>query len=210
MKLWPVLLVAVVSAAAFGLVASVPLTLVDPPRPDITNLQQLASLFASGQVNSWYAGAAANTIIPPVNGRTDYVAPVNEFDAESPGTFVRRFDQGRIPVGNGASESHWVRDYLRTYVMALRGANSKIFLIVSADVYMLFSPDLQDLYTGLKARLPAEIYDQLHVFVSATHNHEGPDTSGLSGINRSWYAYFLDTMTRTAIQAIEQMEPVTV
>eukprot|EP00002_Diphylleia_rotans_P004070 TRINITY_DN1292_c0_g1_i1.p1 TRINITY_DN1292_c0_g1~~TRINITY_DN1292_c0_g1_i1.p1 ORF type:complete len:530 (+),score=101.89 TRINITY_DN1292_c0_g1_i1:694-2283(+) len=93
--------------------------------------------------------------------------------------------------------------------MAFRGADGKIFLTIGADVYMLFAPDLKDFYAGLEARLPREIYAQLHVLVSATHNHEGPDTSGLSGINRDWYAYFLNRMVETAMQAIERMEEVT-
>jgi hypothetical protein len=55
---------------------------------------------------AWDVGAASVLLTPPVNGTTDYVLPVDEFDATSPGTCVPAFDQGAIPIGNGNSEVH--------------------------------------------------------------------------------------------------------
>ena len=43
-------------------------------------------------------------LTPPVNGTTDYVRPIDEQNADSPGTCVPAFDQGTIPIGNGNSE----------------------------------------------------------------------------------------------------------
>lgn len=44
----------------------------------------------------WRVGAASRTILPTVDGRTDYVVPLPPTDASSPGTFVKRFDVGQI------------------------------------------------------------------------------------------------------------------
>eukprot|EP00002_Diphylleia_rotans_P004071 TRINITY_DN1292_c0_g1_i2.p1 TRINITY_DN1292_c0_g1~~TRINITY_DN1292_c0_g1_i2.p1 ORF type:complete len:109 (+),score=12.63 TRINITY_DN1292_c0_g1_i2:69-395(+) len=95
-------LIALAVACALSLsVIATPISFVASDR-----LSHLAQHFTrdSTEIQTWFAGASANTINPPVRGRTDYVVPVSEFDAESPGTFVLRFDQGRISVGNGARE----------------------------------------------------------------------------------------------------------
>ena len=52
-------------------------------------------------------------LTPPVNGTTDYVLPIDELNADSPGTCVPAFDQGTIPIGNGNSEVRFAEDLLR-------------------------------------------------------------------------------------------------
>ena len=54
---------------------------------------------------AWRAGASSRTILPTVNGRTDYWTPVSDENADSPGTLVVEWDVGRISVGNGETQS---------------------------------------------------------------------------------------------------------
>ena len=58
-----------------------------------------------GGAVAWRVGASSATILPPVNGRTDYWTPVSDENADSPGTCVAQWDFGRISVGNGDTES---------------------------------------------------------------------------------------------------------
>jgi hypothetical protein len=61
-------------------------------------------------------------IIPPIDGSTDYVVPLDPLDASSPGTLIigadgsPMFDFGRIAVGNGATSARWVRDRIKVYM----------------------------------------------------------------------------------------------
>ena len=54
---------------------------------------------------AWRAGASSRTILPTVNGTTDYWTPVSDEDATSPGTLVVEWDVGRLSVGNGGTQS---------------------------------------------------------------------------------------------------------
>lgn len=67
----------------------------------------ILSLFLYSVIADWRIGASTVRLTPPVNGTTDYVKPVDEYDEDGPGTLVIEFDQGRIAIGNGDSR---VRD----------------------------------------------------------------------------------------------------
>jgi hypothetical protein len=60
---------------------------------------------AAGVAAAWRAGASSASIIPLVGGRNDYVVPLPDEDADSPGTFVLEWDFGRISIGNGDTQS---------------------------------------------------------------------------------------------------------
>ncbi len=66
-------------------------------------------------------GASSRSVLPLVDGSYRYLnrrlpTPRNAVD---PGIFVPEWDDGRIAVGNGESESHWVHDDLRVTAMAI-------------------------------------------------------------------------------------------
>eukprot|EP00002_Diphylleia_rotans_P007625 TRINITY_DN17285_c0_g1_i1.p1 TRINITY_DN17285_c0_g1~~TRINITY_DN17285_c0_g1_i1.p1 ORF type:complete len:617 (-),score=127.58 TRINITY_DN17285_c0_g1_i1:140-1990(-) len=163
--------------------------------------------FVPHTADSWLVGSATAVLNPPVGGRTDYVVPMDEFNTDNPGTLVLAFDQGTIPVGNGASESHWVRDDIRASVMCIRGADGATVVMVHSDLYMLFDMDLEDYYTQVRQAVGSDVYSTLRFVVSATHNHHGPDTTGLSGLNRDWYAWMLVQMSQTTVRALNNMRP---
>jgi len=82
---------------------------------------------------AWNVGASSRTILPPVNGSTDFWTPVPDDDAHSPGTLVLEWDFGRISVGNGDLTSHWVRDDIRTYAAAIEDDNGTIIIFSSTE-----------------------------------------------------------------------------
>ena len=45
--------------------------------------------------NAWRVGASSRTILPLVNGRTDYWTPVPDDNSNSPGTCIAEWDVGR-------------------------------------------------------------------------------------------------------------------
>src|ERR671919_547017 len=73
------------------------------------------------------AGAASRSVLPLVDGSLDYTRAgfPSPDDAVSPGIFVPEWDDGRIAVGNGDAESHWVHDDLRVRALALREPSAK-------------------------------------------------------------------------------------
>eukprot|EP00004_Rigifila_ramosa_P027445 TRINITY_DN895_c0_g1_i1.p1 TRINITY_DN895_c0_g1~~TRINITY_DN895_c0_g1_i1.p1 ORF type:complete len:626 (-),score=116.65 TRINITY_DN895_c0_g1_i1:24-1901(-) len=166
---------------------------------------------AAGKANnSWLIGTASTSILPTVNNRTDYWVQQDEYDTHSPGTFVLEFDLGRIPVGWGSTDAHWVRDDVRTTAMALRGTNvDETLLLVSCDVWVLLGNDIEVFKERLAAVIDPVLFSQLRFLTSATHNHFGPDTSGLSVLNRDWFSYMLDKMVLVAVEALASMRPVT-
>src|SRR5690606_24712984 len=107
-------------------------------QPTFSIILFLAFLIISVQGKQWYVGAASSTILPTINGKTDYVQPISEFDATSPGTLTPKFDVGKINVGNGGSDAKWVRDDLRATVVCIKTDPEKTLVILSADLYMLF------------------------------------------------------------------------
>jgi len=129
------------------------------------------SVSGSPPAASWLAGSATLTITPPANGTADYVVPMDEYDESSPGTLVVEFDHGRIPIGNGDTNSHWVRDHVFAYVLALRGADNHTLVITGADVYMFFAPDIEVYFARLRAAVGDDAFAQLRFLSSSTHNH---------------------------------------
>ena len=98
--------------------------------------------------------------------------------------------------------------------MALRDTGNTTLILLSADLYMLFANDLAVYHNLLRAAVGEAAYAQFRFVLASTHNHhvryaplahprarappltdtpvaggaiQGPDTSGLSGLNRDWY-----------------------
>ena len=94
-------------SASFSIPSSLPLSLsVSLPLSSLLSPSFCFAFTASSPspLTVWEAGAASVVLTPPVNGTTDYVVPIDEANADSPGTCVPAFDQGTIPIGNGNSE----------------------------------------------------------------------------------------------------------
>ena len=171
-----------------------------------------ALVFGSIQkgLNEWHVGASRINILPPVDGRTDYVIPIeNQRQDESAGTFVKKFDFGVINVGNGSPNAHWVRDVLHVRALAI-GPDplGKTAVFLTAELYMLFKPDLEAFHAGLREALGDAEYLQLAIVVHADHNHQGPDTGGVGlAINHQYYRYLVGQMVACTLQALDRREP---
>src|ERR687897_855938 len=91
------------------------------------------------------AGAASRSVLPLVDGSlryTDAGFPSAD-DAIDPGVLVPEWDDGRIAVGNGESEAHWVHDDLRVRALAVRQPSEMdITVLLAADLYMIFRTDV--------------------------------------------------------------------
>jgi len=158
--------------------------------------------------SDWLAGSATVILTPTVNGTTDYVKQIDEYDAMSPGTLVVEFDDGQIPIGNGDRDAHWVHDHVKASVFALRGTNNVTLVILGADIYMLFAPDIEIYFERVQRRVGRVAFEELRFLVAVTHNHHGPDTSGLSvALNRQWYSKMLDLFVDCTEAALNRMEP---
>src|SRR5690606_3595791 len=159
----------------------------------------------------WRAGAASRSVLPTVNGSRDYADPgvlPFDIDATSPGVFVETFDQGPIHVGNGRPDAHWVRDDLRVRALALqRAGDARVAVIVAADLYMLFAPDVAELRRRVIERLPESTRAHVDVLVAASHNHHGPDTA--FEVNAAWFDMMLDEARDAVVDAVERLEPAT-
>ena len=137
-------------------------------------------------------GAASRSVLPLVGGSTDYVEQAElppPDDATALGVFVPAFDAGRVAVGNGSPEAHWVRDDLPARAIAvsdLRG-RGEIVVVVAVDLYMVFRNDAEAIRRAVAERLPRHLADRTTVLVPATHNHTGPtprSTSTTTGTSR--------------------------
>ncbi|HTV00662.1 MAG TPA: hypothetical protein VMF13_09005 [Luteitalea sp.] len=160
--------------------------------------------------DGWRVGASSRSVLPTVDGGHGYASPERlppDADAHDPGVFAEQFDQGPITVGNGRDNAHWVRDDLRVRTLALQRGTGRIVVIVSADVYMVFAPDVEELRRMVHEVLPATRQGTVDLVVHATHNHHGPDTA--FAVNAEWYRFFLE-QTRDAVrEAIDRLEPAT-
>jgi hypothetical protein len=161
--------------------------------------------------NTLMAGAASRSVLPTVDGARAYLddAPGwpsrEELDPNDPGVFVETWDQGRVDVGNGRSDSAWVHDDLRTTALALSLGEQRVILIM-ADTYSYFSPDIAVMLERVRARLP-ETWADAPILVSATHNHHGPDTA--FNINDEWFSMMADEIAMAAEDAVASMQPAT-
>lgn len=159
-------------------------------------------------------GAAVTTLLPEVQGSTVYFDPVRQSPlamqpgdpGEAPGVFVEGFDVGTIAVGNGYPSAHWVHDELRAGAIAFQSLDDptgQTVVMATVDVYMLFRQDIQSIYDSVARKVGQQRFEQLHITVSATHNHMGPDTSGLDGLNRDYYAYMVEQVADVIVDAID-------
>jgi hypothetical protein len=161
--------------------------------------------------NGWRVGTSSRSVLPTVDGGHGYAAPERlppDADADDPGVFAAQFDQGPISVGNGRDNAHWVRDDLRVRTLAIQRAGSPhVVVIASADVYMVFRPDAEELRRMVREVLPAQRQGHVEVLVHATHNHHGPDTAFV--VNPEWYRFFLEQTRDAVTEAIDRLEPAT-
>ncbi|MFW2390118.1 MAG: hypothetical protein ACN4G0_17410, partial [Polyangiales bacterium] len=111
----------------------------------------------------------------------------------------------RVDVGNGRSDSAWVHDDLRTTALALSRGSQRA-MIIMADTYSYFGPDIAVMVERIRARLPNE-WSQAPILISATHNHHGPDTA--FSINDDWFSLMTDEIAAAAEDAVEAMQPAT-
>lgn len=157
-------------------------------------------------------GMEVTTILPEVAGSTTYFDPVRSSPLAldpadpglNPGVFVEGFDVGTLAVGNGYPSSHWVHDELRAGAVAFQSLDDptgQVIVMATVDVYMLFRQDIQSIYDAVARKVGPARFEQLRITVSATHNHMGPDTSGLEGINRAYYAYLIEQVANVIVDA---------
>ncbi|MFZ4720351.1 MAG: hypothetical protein ACOYMR_13060 [Ilumatobacteraceae bacterium] len=148
------------------------------------------------------AAAASRSILPTVGGTTDYLADApgwtSPVDPNAIGVFVPTFDQGTVDVGNGEGDAAWVHDDLRATTLVLQKADTQVIMI-TADLYMLFAFDQDEIERRIRAELPTDFADA-QIIISATHNHHGPDSA--FSINDEWYDHAADQMAGAALDAI--------
>ena len=153
-------------------------------------------------------GASSMTVLPTVNGTYDYLKagfPARG-NANDPGILVPKWDDGRIAVGNGDPVSYWVHDDIRATAIAIddpRSAN--IVAILATDLYMVFRNDGEAIRAKAAALLPADVAQKLKVVVTASHNHEGPDTA--FDVNHAWYEKMADRAAQTIANAVMNRRP---
>ena len=155
-------------------------------------------------------GASSRSVLPLVDGSYRYLnrrlpTPRNAVD---PGIFVPEWDDGRIAVGNGESESHWVHDDLRVTAMAIEDTRTHaITVVVSSDLYMIFRVDADGIRTKAAALVPPGDASRMKVIVASTHNHHGPDTA--FDVNHDWYEHMTDQTAAAIADAVARREPAT-
>ena len=149
------------------------------------------------------AAAASRSLLPTVNGARDYLkdAPgwLGTTDPNGIGVYVNKWDQGHVDVGNGNDNGVWVHDDIRTTALALKW-NGQAVVILTADVYMIFAVDGDEVERRARALLADDPeFADAKVIISATHNHHGPDTA--FSVNDQWYDMAADQMAATISDA---------
>ncbi|MFP4636019.1 MAG: hypothetical protein ACLFRD_09160, partial [Nitriliruptoraceae bacterium] len=155
-------------------------------------------------------GAASRSVLPEVDGGRAYLDDglPSDDDGTDPGVFVEGWDAGRIAVGNGESDSHWVRDDLRVRATALEDPESReITVLASADLYMIFSADAEEIRQRAAQLLPPGLADRTSITISTTHNHHGPDTA--FDVNHEWYDEMAQQTAATIAEAVMDRRPAT-
>ncbi len=174
-----------------------------------------AAVATSNEPVTVNVGSASRSVLPTVNGNRDYLTSVPDpFEPFDPGVFVPQWDQGPVAVGNGANESHWVRDDLRVTAMAIEAPDSEsIVVLVAADLYMLLENDLDVLRAQVTARPElASVADRLEIVVGVTHTHHGPDPISLDPdrqVNQMWFDLMLSEMSDAISDAVTTRTPAT-
>ena len=150
-------------------------------------------------------GAASRSVLPLVDGRQDYLSAglPGRDDAFDPGVPIPAWDNGRIAVGNGDSESRWVHDDIRVTAMAIDDRRAReIVVVVASDLYMIFRNDANGIREKAAQLVSRSEARRLKVIVSATHNHHGPDTA--FDVNHDWYEYMTDQAAAAVADAVDQ------
>lgn len=158
-------------------------------------------------------GAASRSVLPLVDGARDYLDdPALPFldDADSPGVFVEEWDAGRVAVGNGHHDAHWVRDDLRVRAVAveeLRGGREgkDIVVMAATDLYMVFRADADVIRERALAQLPPSVRNRVDIAIGSTHNHHGPDTA--FDINHVWYDQMMDEVAAAIVESVVNRRP---
>lgn len=164
---------------------------------------------------AYVVGAASRSLLPLVDGARDYLDdPALPFldDADSPGVFVEEWDAGRVAVGNGHPDAHWVRDDLRVRAVAveeLRGGREgkDIVVMAATDLYMIFRADADVIRERALAQLPKSVRNRVDIAIGSTHNHHGPDTA--FDINHVWYDQMMDEVAAAIVESVMNRRPAT-
>ncbi|MDP8256437.1 MAG: hypothetical protein P9M14_11865 [Candidatus Alcyoniella australis] len=132
------------------------------------------------------AGAAEYDITPEVALYEDLNGD-GEFSMGDPslpfglGDRVKSFayDNDQINVGNGNGAALYIYDRLWAHALVLRDVDKGTTVaILTSDLYLLTNADVQEIRDRVDPELGID-----YILVTATHNHMGPDTLGLSGLN---------------------------
>ena len=169
--------------------------------------QDAAGLRGRPQQKVIMVGAASRSVLPTIDGSHDYLADVqpDPEDPFSPGLFVPEWDQGRVAVGNGDADSHWVHDDMEVSAVAFQERGTrKTTVVMAANLYMIFGTDGDVIRERVAERLGRRA-DQVELAISADHNHHGPDTA--FDVNHEWYELMIDQATDAAVEAISDMRP---
>lgn len=161
------------------------------------------------EISTLRAGASSASILPTFNGSRAYLddAPswdsANEIDPNDIGVFVPTFDQGSVDVGNGNGDGSWVHDDIRASALVLDNQGQRVIL-VSVDVYMIFSSDADEIIRITRQQIGSEWAD-VPILINATHNHHGPDTA--FSINADWYQLMAEVVAEVVTDAIATVQP---
>ena len=146
--------------------------------------------------------AASRSVLPTVNDARTYLndAPgwITATDPDDIGVFVPAWDQGVVDVGNGEGDGSWVHDDLRTTALVLQ-LGDRTVIMATADLYMLFAADQDEIERRIRAQLPSEMASA-DIVISATHGHHGPDSA--FSINDDWYDMMADQTAGAVADAV--------
>lgn len=164
----------------------------------------------SGGDSELQVGAASTSILPTVDGSTDYLADAPTWSAENGstdpddiGVFVAAFDQGEVSVSNGNDNASWVHDDVRATAVALQRGDERAVLL-GLDTYMTFSMDADHIEELAKEQLPAEWQDA-PILIAPTHNHHGPDVA--FDINPDYYQHLAEQASQAVVDAVASLQP---
>jgi len=143
-----------------------------------------ASVGYAADLGQVMAGAMEVDITPKVlgyedlngNGRFDMGDSSRPFKL---GDRVLTFEEGKILVGNGSGEAWYVHGPLKASVLVLEDPKTQIRVaFVSADLYLFLQQDVD----AIRAMVgPSAGID--FITIAPTHNHMGPDTVGMMGLD---------------------------
>ncbi|MBI5501327.1 MAG: hypothetical protein HY907_13865 [Deltaproteobacteria bacterium] len=140
-------------------------------------------------------------------------------DVDGDGEFDIRDDEFDDVDGDGRFDGVWIAGYgnprpandihddIETRVLALR-SGEKLLAIVSADLIGMFHDDVEQLRSAV-----ADL-DIDYLLVACSHNHEGPDTIGLwglnetsSGVDPAYMNFLLAQMEAAVRDAVADLRP---